>query len=79
MRLSAPLPASAPATPAALTLAVDVHGAAAALNCSANTIRRLIKSGELPSFLLGTARRISIAALTRFCEERSAATTPPPT
>jgi excisionase family DNA binding protein len=36
---------------------VDVHGAAALLNCSVPTVERLTRSGAIPSVKLGRLRR----------------------
>lgn len=37
--------------------AIDVHGVAALLGCSAPTVQRLIASGAIPSFKAGRLRR----------------------
>jgi len=49
-------------------LLIDVSEAARRLNCSTSTTKRLVKSGDLPSVMLGGLRRVRVVDLNRFVE-----------
>ena len=49
---------------------VDVHGAAAVLNCSVPTVERLTKSGAIDSMKFGRLRRYRRADLLRRNEKK---------
>lgn len=54
--------------PTALGSLLRVHEAAAQLNCSISTIRRLIAEGKLPAYRVGRGIRIAEADLERLLE-----------
>jgi excisionase family DNA binding protein len=51
-------------------LLVRVNEAARLLGLGRSTIYQLVESGELPSVRIGTARRIPLAALEQWVNER---------
>ncbi len=56
-------------------LAYRVNAAARALDCSRDTVERLINAGQIRSFKVGAARFISAAELLRFVASREQADT----
>jgi excisionase family DNA binding protein len=54
--------------PTALGSLLRVHEAAAQLNCSISTIRRLIREKKLPAYRVGRGVRIAEADLERLLE-----------
>ncbi len=51
-------------------LLVTIETAAEALSVSRRTVYRLIDTGELDAISIGSARRIPIVSLQRFCDRR---------
>ncbi len=54
------------------TLSCTVPQAAGATNLGETTIKKLIRTGELRSFLVGRRRLIEVASLEQFVRERAA-------
>jgi excisionase family DNA binding protein len=59
-------------THGAKPLVTNVNGACAILHKSRDRVYRLIKSGEIASYLDGDSRRITIESLERYVEKKVA-------
>ena len=51
-------------------LAVSVDGACSALNCGKDVVYQLINSGEIDSFILGRAHRITVESVRNYIARR---------